>query len=416
MAELLRVPEVAADTAEVVLSTWQLTEGAAFAEGDALVAVETDKAEVEISADSAGVLLKTLYEPGSEVAVGAAIAVLGAAGEHVADVDALLAELGVAVARSAETKQAVRREIPESRPAPAQSADRGGRIFASPLARRQARDAGLDLAELTGTGPGGRIVRRDIEAAIAARRQEQPETSPQQAESSQPAPHSDAYEDVPHSRMRRAIAARLTESKQTTPHFYLRARIQVEALLALREQVNSTGPVRVSVNDLLIKAVAKAHAAVPEMNAIWLPDAIRRFHHVDVSVAVATGGGLVTPVLRGVEDMSVSAIAGRMREYVDRAKNGGLRPEELQGGSITISNLGMFGVAEFDAIINPPQAAILAVGAVREEAVVRDGEVVPAEVIDVVLSVDHRPADGALAAKWLDAFTKTVENPLQILI
>ncbi|MEV5540618.1 2-oxo acid dehydrogenase subunit E2 [Saccharopolyspora shandongensis] len=416
MAELLRVPEVAADTAEVVLSTWQLTEGAAFAEGDALVAVETDKAEVEISADSAGVLLKTLYEPGAEVAVGAAIAVLGADGEHVADVDALLAELGVAVARPAETKQAVRREIPESRPAPAQSADRGGRIFASPLARRQARDAGLDLAELTGTGPGGRIVRRDIEAAITARRQEPPETSPQQAESPQPAPHSGAYEDVPHSRMRRAIAARLTESKQTTPHFYLRARIQVETLLALREQVNSTGPVRVSVNDLLIKAVAKAHAAVPEMNAIWLPDAIRRFHHVDVSVAVATGGGLVTPVLRGVEDMSVSAIAGRMREYVDRAKNGGLRPEELQGGSITISNLGMFGVAEFDAIINPPQAAILAVGAVREEAVVRDGQVVPAEVIDVVLSVDHRPADGALAAKWLDAFTKTAENPLQILI
>ncbi|MEV6228555.1 2-oxo acid dehydrogenase subunit E2 [Saccharopolyspora shandongensis] len=416
MAELLRVPEVAADTAEVVLSTWQLTEGAAFAEGDALVAVETDKAEVEISADSAGVLLKTLYEPGSEVAVGAAIAVLGADGEHIADVDALLAELGVAVARPAETKQPVRREIPESRPAPAQSADRGGRIFASPLARRQAKEADLDLAELTGTGPGGRIVRRDIEAAIAARRQEPPETSPQQAESPQPAPRSDAYEDVPHSRMRRAIAARLTESKQTTPHFYLRARIQVEALLALREQVNSTGPVRVSVNDLLIKAVAKAHAAVPGMNAIWLPDAIRRFHHVDVSVAVATGGGLVTPVLRGVEDMSVSAIAGRMRDYVDRAKNGGLRPEELQGGSITISNLGMFGVAEFDAIINPPQAAILAVGAVREEAVVRDGQVVPAEVIDVVLSVDHRPADGALAAKWLGAFTKTVENPLQILI
>ncbi|TDD52767.1 2-oxo acid dehydrogenase subunit E2 [Saccharopolyspora elongata] len=415
MAELLRVPEVAADTAEVVLSTWQLTEGAAFAEGDALVAVETDKAEVEISADSAGVLLKTLYEPGTEVAVGAPIAVLGADGEHVADVDALLAELGVAVARPAETKQVVRREIPESRPAQAQSADRGGRIFASPLARRQAREAGLDLVELTGTGPGGRIVRRDIEAAIAARRQEPPETSPQ-AESSQPTPHSDAYEDVPHSRMRRAIAARLTESKQTTPHFYLRARIQVEALLALREQVNSTGPVRVSVNDLLIKAVAKAHAAVPEMNAIWLPDAIRRFHHVDVSVAVATGGGLVTPVLRGVEDMPVSAIAGRMREYVDRAKNGGLRPEELQGGSITISNLGMFGVAEFDAIINPPQAAILAVGAVREEAVVRDGQVVPAKVIDVVLSVDHRPADGALAAKWLDAFTKTVENPLQILV
>ncbi|RKT87029.1 pyruvate dehydrogenase E2 component (dihydrolipoamide acetyltransferase) [Saccharopolyspora antimicrobica] len=411
MAELLRVPEVAADTTEVVLSTWLLAEGAAFAAGDPLVSIETDKAEVEVSADAAGVLLKTLYEPGVEVSVGAPVAVLGADGEGTGDIDALLDGLGVAVAQPGEAKPAVRREVPEPA-APAPVEDRSGRIFASPLARRQAKDAGLDLAELTGTGPGGRIVRRDIEAAIAARRRE-PAAAPQDP---QPTAAAGAYEDIPHSRMRKVIATRLTESKQTTPHFYLRARLQVEALLALREQVNSTGPVRVSVNDLLIKAVAKAHAAVPEMNAVWLPEAVRRFHHVDISVAVATDNGLVTPVLRGVEDMSVSAISGRMRECADKARNGGLRPEDLQGGSITISNLGMFGVAEFDAIINPPQAAILAIGAIREEPVVRDGSVVPAKVIDVVLSVDHRPADGALAAKWLNVFTATVENPLQILI
>ncbi|MDA3644468.1 2-oxo acid dehydrogenase subunit E2 [Saccharopolyspora indica] len=411
MAELLRVPEVAADTTEVVLSTWLLAEGAAFAAGDPLVSIETDKAEVEVSADAAGVLLKTLCEPGVEVSVGEPVAVLGADGERVGDVDALLAELGVAVAQPGEAKPVVRREVPEPA-APVESLeDRGGRIFASPLARRQAQDAGLDLAELTGTGPGGRIVRRDVEAAIAARRE--PGPAPQDP---RPATTSGAYEDIPHSRMRKAIATRLTESKQTTPHFYLRARLQVEALLALREQVNSTGPVRVSVTDLLIKAVAKAHVAVPEMNAVWLPEAVRRFHHVDISVAVATDGGLVTPVLRGVEDLSISAISGQVRECADKARNGGLRPEDLRGGSITISNLGMFGVAEFDAIINPPQAAILAIGAIQDEPVVRGGSVVPAKVIDVVLSVDHRAADGALAAKWLDAFTRTVENPLQILI
>ncbi|MFD7623640.1 2-oxo acid dehydrogenase subunit E2, partial [Streptomyces sp. NPDC059802] len=228
--------------------------------------------------------------------------------------------------------------------------------------------------------------------------------------------HTGDHEDIPHSRMRRAIARRLTESKQHTPHFYLRATCAVDELLALRQRINAVSPVKVSVNDLLIKAVATAHTQVPEMNAVWQPDAVRRFRTVDVSVAIATGTGLVTPVLRGIENLSVSAIATRTRAYAEQARSGGLRPADLEGGSITVSNLGMYGVEEFAAIINPPQAAILAIGAARDEAVVRDGAVIAAKVLGVVLSVDHRPVDGAVAARWLAAFTEAVENPVRLVV
>ncbi|MET9660982.1 2-oxo acid dehydrogenase subunit E2 [Streptomyces sp. NPDC006510] len=438
MAELFRMPAVAADAATAVLSAWQVAEGASFTKDDALVSIETDKAEVDVSAERDGVLLKTLYEAGVEIEVGDPIAVLGATGEQTGDLDALLAELGVGVAAPGEARQAVRRDVPEEpvaeRPAapgsPASSAvpsagepDRGGRVFSSPLARRLAREAGLDIEVLTGTGPGGRIVRRDVEAAVAAR--PAPATQPPAApappvaatvpQATAPAGTGD-HEDIPHSRMRRAIARRLTESKQHTPHFYLRATCAVDELLALRQRINAVSPVKISVNDLLIKAVATAHTQVPEMNAVWQPDAVRRFRTVDVSVAIATDTGLVTPVLRGIENLSVSAIATRTRAYAEQARSGGLRPTDLEGGSITVSNLGMYGVEEFTAIINPPQAAILAIGAAHDEAVVRDGAVTAAKVLGVVLSVDHRPVDGAVAARWLAAFTETVENPVRLVV
>ncbi|MFE6664584.1 2-oxo acid dehydrogenase subunit E2 [Streptomyces sp. NPDC057697] len=427
MAELFRMPAVAADAATAVLSAWQVAEGASFTKDDALVSIETDKAEVDVAAERDGVLLKTLYEAGVEIEVGDPIAVLGAVGEQAGDLDALLAGLGVAA--PGEAPKAVRRDVPEetvARPAavPASGApDRGGRVFSSPLARRLAREAGLDIEALTGTGPGGRVVRRDVDAAVAARRAPEPTPAPA------PAPPAAAvgahpavpagtsgYEDVPHSRMRRAIARRLTESKQQTPHFYLRATCAVDELLALRQRINAVSPVKVSVNDLLIKAVATAHTQVPEMNAVWQPDAVRRFDAVDVSVAIATDTGLVTPVLRGTENLSVSAIATRTRAFAERARAGGLAPADLEGGSITVSNLGMYGVEEFAAIINPPQAAILAVGAAREAAVVRDGAVTVAKVLGVVLSVDHRPVDGAVAARWLAAFTEAVENPVRLVV
>ncbi|MCX4733954.1 2-oxo acid dehydrogenase subunit E2 [Streptomyces sp. NBC_01363] len=435
MAELFRMPAVAADAATAVLSAWQVAEGASFTKDDALVSIETDKAEVDVAAEQDGVLLKTLYEAGVEIEVGDPIAVLGAVGEQVGDLDTLLAELGVGAPVAAP--KAVRRDVPEepaaaSPAAPAPSAspsagepERGERVFSSPLARRLARVAGLDIESLTGTGPGGRIVRRDVDAAVAAR----PAPAPESAVAPAPVPPAPTtvpqavapadtgdHEDIPHSRMRRAIARRLTESKQHTPHFYLRATCAVDELLALRQRINAVSPVKVSVNDLLIKAVATAHTQVPEMNAVWQPDAVRRFRTVDVSVAIATGTGLVTPVLRGIENLSVSAIATRTRAYAEQARSGGLRPADLEGGSITVSNLGMYGVEEFAAIINPPQAAILAIGAARDEAVVRDGAVIAAKVLGVVLSVDHRPVDGAVAARWLAAFTEAVENPVRLVV
>jgi pyruvate dehydrogenase E2 component (dihydrolipoamide acetyltransferase) len=292
-------------------------------------------------------------------------------------------------------------------------------VFASPLARRLAKEAGVAFETLTGTGPGGRIVRHDVEAAIAVARREVeqqlriPEPSPLPA--SPVAALGGAYEDIPHSRMRRAIAERLSESKQTAPHFYLRASCRVDALLKLREEIN-TGEVKVSVNDLLIKAIARAHLLVPEMNAVWTDEAVRRFPTVDISVAIATEKGLVTPVLRGVESRSVTAVAAAMRDLGAKSREGRLQQSDLEGGAITISNLGMFGVEEFAAIINPPQSAIVAVGAAREELIVVDGVVTVAKILHLTVSVDHRPIDGALAARWLQALTTVIENPLQILL
>ncbi|MEV5010805.1 dihydrolipoamide acetyltransferase family protein [Streptomyces sp. NPDC055692] len=442
MAELLRMPEVAAAMTEAVLAAWPVAEGTTFAKGDPVVVVETDKAEVEVPAHVDGVLLRTLVPAGAEVEVGSPIALLGAPGEVVADIDALLAELGVASQAPDNARIAVRRDVPEAPAAEAPTPtsapttppvvpDRGGRIFSSPLARKMAREAGLALDTLTGTGPGGRIVRADITTALAVRAntpeavpdaQPQPTAAASAASSftavvAAPAPATPVgYEDIPHTRMRRAIAARLLESKQTAPHFYLRASCRVDALLDLRARLNASGAGKVSVNDLLVKAVGRAHTLVPEMNAVWTPDAVRRFTAVDVSVAIATDNGLVTPVLRGVEALSVSAIAEQVRGYAEKARTGGLQQDDLVGGTITVTNLGMFGVEEFAAIINPPQAAILAVGAARDEPVVVDGVLEAAKVLRLTLSVDHRPIDGALAARWMGALTQVVENPLQILL
>jgi pyruvate dehydrogenase E2 component (dihydrolipoamide acetyltransferase) len=456
MAELLRMPAVDAGVTSAVLSGWPLAEGAAFAKGDPIVVVETAKAEVEVGAEQDGTLLKTLVPTGAEVEVDSPIAVIAAVGETVADLGAVLVELGVETV--SEPPRAVRRDVPESpdggaptetpgaiapkssvpvpvtppEPEPATLPDdsvrhRGERVFASPLARRLAKEAGVPVQALNGTGPGGRIVRRDVEEAVAARRAEAPVRGEASGTGNNPAPAQPVrpaastvagagYEDVPHTRMRLSIAARLTEAKRTAPHFYIRATCKADALLLLRRQINETSTVKVSVNDLLIKAIARAHVMIPEMNVIWTPEAVRRFTSVDVSVAIATDKGLVTPVVRGVQARSVTDVARAVRDFGNKAKGGGLQQSDLEGGSITISNLGMYGVEEFAAIINPPQSAILAVGAAREEPVVTDGSIEVANVIRLVLSVDHRPIDGALAARWMKALTSVVENPLQILV
>lgn len=412
MPRLLRMPEVATGAAEAVLAEWLVAERAEFAAADTLATVETDKALVDVEADDAGVVLKTLVAPGAHVEVGAPIAVLGQPGEDVADLGAALAELGVPATTAASASSAA--------PAPPVRTGGNGRVYASPLARKTARQSGVAVETITGSGPGGRILRRDVEAAIAAHAAAPPSAAPSAPAPAAPVAGAEAAPggDIPHSRQRRAIAARLTESKQTAPHFYVRATIRAARLVALRAEINSglDDGARVSLNDLVVKAVAAAHQRVPEMNVIWTPDAVRTFATVDVAVAVATDRGLVTPVLRDVTALTITQVAARTRDLAGRARDGRLRQDELDGGTISVTNLGMYGVEEFAAIINPPQAAILAVGAVRDEPVVEDGAVVPGQVMTVTLSVDHRPVDGVVAARWLAALKELLEHPLRVLV
>lgn len=424
MPELLRMPEVAAGTSEAVLSSWPVAVNTPFQARDTIATVETAKAVVDVDAEADGVLLALLVREGSEVRIGAPIALLGAPEERVGDVAAALAELGVALNGSDADSVAMPTEPPrvvtsgqlgDAARVDEAAPGRDGRIFVSPLARRLARDGGLALEEITGTGPNRRVVRRDVEAALMRHGTEDVVRQRVALDGSTGHQHDAGFADHPHSRLRKAIAARLLESKQTAPHFYLRGVVRAEALLRLRAELNEVSPVRISLNDLLVKAVAQAHLRVPEMNVIWTPEAVRSFTSVDVAVAVATEAGLVTPVLRGVDVASVTAIARTMRDVVDRARGGTLQQRELEGGSITVTNLGMFGTEEFAAIINPPQAAILAVGAVRQEPVVEHGGIVAASVLRLTLSVDHRPVDGVTAARWMQALGALLERPIQLL-
>jgi pyruvate dehydrogenase E2 component (dihydrolipoamide acetyltransferase) len=433
VARVLRMPGVAANATEAVLSEWLVEESGEFAAADALATVETEKAAVDIEADAAGRVLKTLVPPGAQVEVGAPIAVLGEVGEQVADLDGLLESLGVAPATDVVVPE--RRDVPSDPesaapliedvepPAPA----RDGRVFASPLARKIAQQHGLTIEEITGTGPRGRILRRDVEAALAPPAQEDARRSmveedarPSVVEEVALRPsrnhHPQAeYDETPHSRIRLATARRLTESQQQVPHFYLRATVRAEALLGLRVELNQDADINISVTDLVVRAVAVAHRRVPEMNVTWSPDAVRRFRTVDVAVAVATDRGLLTPVVRDVGSLTVTSLATALRDLADRARAGRLKQDELEGGSISVTNLGMFGVEEFAAIINPPHAAILAVGAVRPEPVVEGDVVVPGQVMTLTLSVDHRPVDGVLAARWLAVLKELLEHPARIL-
>jgi len=406
VATLLRVPEVAAGATEAILSQWLVEENASFSADQPLVVIETDKAVVEVPADTDAVLLRRLVGGGTPVEVGAPIALLGDASEKDGDVDRLLAGLGVSVAGA-----------PSADGRPRVAGNGGGRVFASPLARRILGQAGLTPDGVAGSGPGGRIVRRDAERAVEQARASAVPTAPDPAPvAERPAPTRErGYREIPHSRVRRAIAARLTASKQSIPHFYLKRTARIDALLDLRRGLNEVSAQKISVNDLLLRAVALAHVAVPEANAVWTDDAVRVFDSVDVAVAIASERGLVTPVLRDVQNAAPGAIARRTRELIGLANEGRLAQRDLEGGSIAVTNLGMYGVEEFAAIINPPQSAILAVGAGLPATVVVDGSVQVATVLTLVLSVDHRVIDGALAARWMDALVRTLEQPLRLL-
>lgn len=416
VASIIRLPEVMANATEAVIATWVAAEGTEVAVGDVLAEIETEKAVVEMNAEEAGVLAKHLAPAGALVQVGAPVALLLATADEPHDLAALLGEESAAGPEPTAGEQG-----PTTAPSGPVSVDAGGsRVFASPLARKLARQAGVSVDVLTGTGPGGRIVRRDVERYLASAPAATSAPAPGTPSSATPAlPLAAAGETlVPHSPMRRAIARRLTESKQSVPHFYLVAEPRVDALLALRAQANADPARRkLSVNDFVLKAVAAAFRAVPEANVAWSDEGMRQFDGVDVAVAVATeGGGLLTPVVRGVDRLTVTEVSAAVADLAGRAREGRLRQEELEGGSTTVSNLGMFGTREFSAIINPPQATILAVGAAIDSPVVVDGRLEVAKVMRCTLSADHRAIDGALAARWLAAFTEAIENPVVALL
>ena len=436
------------------LAKWLKKEGDTIKSGDVLAEIETDKATMEVEAIDEGILARIVVPEGtSDVPVNDLIAIIASEGE---DPKAIKAESGKAApARKQEPAPAP--EMPKAEPkaepksdaqpappavaapaaaapaAPAASHD-GDRVFASPLARRVASQAGIDISRVTGSGPHGRIVLADVEAAKSGAPLAAPAAAPAAGKPAPIAPPSDdkikalfepgSYEEVPHDNMRKVIARRLTEAKSTIPHFYLTMDCEIDALLKLRAEINAAAPhdkdgkpaYKLSVNDMVIKALALALARVPEANVSWTENAMLKHKHADVGVAVSIPGGLITPVVRQAETKSLSAISNEMKDFAARAKARKLKPEEYQGGSSAVSNLGMFGVKDFAAVINPPHATILAVGAGESRAVVKGGQVVAATVMSCTLSTDHRAVDGALGAELLAAFKRLIEKPMAMLV
>ena len=430
MAFLLRMPGVSADADTALLESWSVAAGESVSEGTVLGTVETDKAMVELEADADAVVHTLLVADGARVPVGDPIAVLSEPGEDPAAAASLVARLtGTAAAAPepepapavsadtiavAEDMQAPDPDRPTAPPAPARPARRpGDRIFASPLARRLAKEYGLELVDIPGTGPANRIVRADVEAAYAAAAQQAaPPASP-----APPATESGGVTRIEHTRLRRAIASRLQASKQTAPHFYLSRELDLGPLLALRAQANEGGDVRISVNDLLVKAAGLALQAVPAANVSWTEDALLQYSASDVAVAVASERGLVTPVVRGVERLGIKALSSAISDAARRAGEGRLRQQELEGGSLTVSNLGMFEVDDFSAILNPPHGTILAIGSAKPRPWVdADGQLTVATTCRITASFDHRAIDGALGAQYLQALAGLIARPVQLLL
>lgn len=410
MATVVRMPEVLANATEAIIQTWLVEVGQEISIGDPIAEIETDKAVVEYAAEVGGVLSRLLADAGATVAIGEPIALVLAPGETATEGDP---DPSAGEAPQDPESGAPVLEVAEP-VLEAPTVTNGRRLFATPLVRKLARERGIDLDAVTGTGPGGRIVRRDLDRLPPQKAEAA--TQPVRAPAATARPAETNHVDIPLTGMRRAIARRLTESKSTVPHFYVVADCRVDALLDLRRSVNEAGSTKVSVNDFVLKAVAGALVEVPEANAIWNGDSIRRFSAADIAVAVAVDGGLLTPVIRGVESLTVSAIATQIADLAARARAGRIQQHELEGGSFSVSNLGMYGVSEFSAILNPPQSGILAVGGATQRPVVVEGELAVGTVMTVTLSADHRVIDGAVAAQWMAAFVRRIENPLTILI
>ena len=423
------MPALSPTMEEGTLAKWLKAEGDTVSSGHVICETETDKATMEVEAVDEGTLGKIVVAEGTEgVKVNAIIAVLLEEGEDKSAIGGAIGSAPAAAPAPAATPSETPAPAPAA-PAPAAPvAASGGRVFASPLARRIAADKGLDLNTVKGSGPHGRIVKADVEGAVAAPAAAE---TPVAVAAAAPAPagpgtemvrkiYADReYEEITLDGMRKIIAARLTQAKSTIPHFYLRRSIELDALLKLRGQMNARGEARgikLSVNDFIIKAGALALQAVPGCNAVWAGDRVLQFKASDVAVAVAIEGGLFTPVLRDADTKSLSVLSAEMKDLAARARARKLAPHEYQGGSFAISNLGMMGIENFDAVINPPQASILAVGAAAPSPVVRDGALAIATMMSVTLSVDHRVIDGALGARFLDAFKGYLEDPLSMLM
>ena len=424
------MPALSPTMTEGTLSKWLKKEGDPVSSGDAIAEIETDKATMEVEAADEGVLGKIVVPAGTEgVKVNEVIAYLLEEGEDASS----LGKGNGAPPKKAETAApaAPQATAPAASPAapksaaaaPAPASSGGERVFASPLAKRMAAQAGIDLSGLAGSGPHGRIVRADIEGAMG-RGKAAPAAPAAKGPAAPPAPVQlpstgmPAYEDKPLSRMRKAIARRLTEAKRDMPHFYLTIDCEIDQLLKMREQLNAhaDGKYKLSVNDFVIRAAALALKKVPAANVGWAGEALRWYHSGDVSVAVAMPDGLITPIVKGADAKGLATISNEMKDLAGRAREGKLKPDEYEGGTFSISNLGMYGIREFSAVINPPQAAILAVGAGEQRAVVKGGALAVASVMSCTLSVDHRAIDGATGAEFLAAFKKLVENPLTMLL
>lgn len=458
------MPALSPTMTEGNLAKWNVKEGDTVTSGDVIAEIETDKATMELEAVDEGVIGKILVEQGAKgVAVNTPIAVLLLEGEDASAISAP-AQAKPQGGRMPEPPAAMKPQAEAPLPpektgsVPTQpdvsaaaaglgfgmggfshlEAPAGGRVFASPLARRIAADAKLDLARIKGSGPKGRIVKADVEAAKAGggapshadaeleaamalaaaivppASKAAPQAAPKPA---QPAPDvGTPYEEKPHSSMRKVIARRLTESSQQVPQFYVTMDVVLDELLALREKINARGGAKVSVNDFVIRACALALKKMPECNVSWTDDAMRMYSRSDVSVAVATPTGLITPIVRGAESKSLGKVSEEMRELAGRARDGKLKPEEYQGGTFSVSNLGMFGVKHFTGIINPPQALLLAVGAGEQRPMVRDGAIAIVTAMTVTLTCDHRCIDGALGAKFLGVVKDLLEDPMSILL
>ena len=432
------------------LAKWLKKEGDTIKSGDIIAEIETDKATMEVEAVDEGVLAKIVVPEGTaDVAVNEVIGVIAGEGEDAKSVSAPTAapaesEPAPKAAEPAPAAPAVPASAPAAAPSPAAQAAApasGNRPFASPLARRLAKEAGIDLGKVQGSGPHGRIVEKDIEAA---KQGGAAKTAPAAAPAGAPAAPKPAaaplatgpsyeqtkklfapgsYEEIPHDGMRKTIARRLTEAKQTIPHFYVTLDCELDALLKLRAELNAAAPekdgkpaYKLSVNDMVIKALALALKAVPDANVSWTDSAMLKHKHADVGVAVSIPGGLITPIIRDACHKTLSQISNEMKDMAARAKARKLKPEEYQGGTTAVSNLGMFGVKDFAAVVNPPHATILAVGAGEQRVIVKGGQPAVATVMSVTLSTDHRAVDGALGAELLQAFKGYIEKPMAMLV